>query len=254
MAWFFAAISVHAHVRGQQHKEALGTRMLALASRIEAEKRYFSDTLAQVIQGHKKMANDAERGDDLSGIAKRGPIWRERMMRAEHIAEKYAHIAAPARTDNFGKLDEQGRWNALSGSFNEYVNRAVAFLEFIRIERLALQYEPDKSLEQEFTGLKTIMDGGRNDIVSLTLSAFEWRDIRTWLSLLIAIVPDIICFGLAYALAALREQCISPAAGRELVSLSASAGSWGSGQPEASAKAGTRWCMAKQDHSGRSPI
>lgn len=239
VAWFFAAISVHAHVRGQQYKDALGTRMQALASRIEAEKKYFSDTLTQVVQGHKKMANDAERGDDRSGIAKRGPIWRERMMRAEHIAEKYAHLAAPARTDNLGKQDEQGRWNALSGSFNEYVNRAVAFLEFVRIERLALQYEPDKSLEKEFIELKAIMDGGHNDIVSLTLSAFEWREIRTWLSLLIAIVPDIVSFGLAYVLMALRERRILSVAGREPVSLPVSASGWGSGQPEARVKTGT---------------
>jgi len=205
VSFYFGFLSVYSNSRGQHYKEALETRMEALMSKIDAESRYISDTVSRSIAGYRELVVASKRGDDKTGIASCGSLCRRYYDRIEHITENYAHLMQSTMVGARSQHGDAKTWTRLAASRAEYINRAAAFKEFLKEERVPIKYGLSRDIEDEFTYLSGIMNKGLSDELSLTLlSLSEARmDVRVLISALISILPDIINISLAVALSIL---------------------------------------------------
>lgn len=204
VSFYFGFLSVHAHSRGDAYVGSLPKRIDNLVAGIQGENQLITTSVNQALEGNLRLAEDSQRGQDKTRVARCGSLCRGYYDRAEAIRGQYGHLLTvpetpPASTD----LREQ--WRAASTLFSLYVGRAQDYQQFLKGQGNGQRYTPKPALVEAHDTLQQAFGKGMDDRWMLTARSL-WditQDVGVGLSALISIMPDIINISLALTISTL---------------------------------------------------
>jgi len=204
-----SVFSITRHAYGDSFYGDLAGRINTVHLHIDRLDKKITDVYQKKIQTYDQLADQARRGEDETGIAMEGPIYRGNKQKASWAASRYADLGiriAPADTSN--NVNEL--WRDLVVRTAE-VKRKLGVVEELnrdsQLEPIGIDAEGERAaLDERTAALAPSFEGGRqvdrnllvlNQVFNELSRPLTPKPLPFYLTLLIGIFPDLLSIGFA---------------------------------------------------------